>query len=353
MTIKKFDSLQIYRGLAALGVIFHHLSLSVNTFVDEIPGWLYLLFNRGFLGVDFFFVLSGFIIMSSHFDDEKSVVALKSYGFKRFVRIFPPYWPISIALLVAYAMLPGFSQGVRNELSLVSSILLLPDINPPALSVAWTLIHEMMFYIIFCLFFIKNRLFLILMTVWIFSIFAMFLLKNKTHNPILMVLLNPINLDFVLGMLVAFLARKLSNRFAIILIFFGITIFSLLLFLSFSLEYRFLFGIPFSLLVLGTVLLERQRKLKFPHWMVLIGDASYSIYLVHNPLVGLTSRLVGRFPSFGTWGVGMLIGTVASILIGVLYHLTVEKPLIRVFRKIFGDKSRSNSVESLTEKKYN
>lgn len=126
----KFDSLQIFRGLAALGVVFHHTAMGTNYFVGKIPVWLNSIFEHGFLGVDFFFVLSGFIIMSSHFDDEKSVAALKTYGIKRFVRIFPPYWPVSIALMLSYFLLPSLSQGASGDYSLLSSLLLLPD-NPP------------------------------------------------------------------------------------------------------------------------------------------------------------------------------------------------------------------------------
>lgn len=147
--MKKINSLQVFRGLAALGVVLHHTAISTNAFVEKMPDWLSWAFGHGFLGVDFFFVLSGFIIMSSHFDDEKSISSFKLYVSKRFVRIFPPYWPISIALIISYLLLPNLSQGSRGEFSWLSSLLLLPDSSPAALSVAWTLIHEMMFYMIF------------------------------------------------------------------------------------------------------------------------------------------------------------------------------------------------------------
>lgn len=129
--LKKIDSLQVFRGLAALGVVFHHTAMSTSAFIEKIPIWLNSVFERGFLGVDFFFVLSGFIIMSSHFDDEKSVSSLKTYGIKRFVRIFPPYWPVSVALMLGYIFLPNLSQGARGDFSLLSSLLLLPDTPPP------------------------------------------------------------------------------------------------------------------------------------------------------------------------------------------------------------------------------
>lgn len=145
-------------------------------------------------------------------------------------------------------------------------------------------------------------------------------------------LLNTINLEFVMGMCVAYLARGAVNRFAVPILVSGSIFLAVLLAWPYALEQRALFGLPFSLLVMGGILLERQGTLAMPRHMVLMGDASYSIYLVHNPLVSLTSRLVGRFSS---WGLGMSVGVIASILVGVLYHWFVEKPLIRLFRQFF------------------
>lgn len=343
--LKKFDSLQAFRGLAALGVVFHHAAVSTSAFIENIPFWLNSIFEHGFLGVDFFFVLSGFIIMSSHFDDEKSVASLKTYGIKRFVRIFPPYWPVSVALMLSYVLLPSLSQGARGDFSLLSSLFLLPDASPPALSVAWTLIHEVMFYIIFCLFFISSPLFICFVVAWVMAICGTAWLAEQVDlSPFLARLLSPINLEFVFGMGVAYLARGVSNRFASVLIYFGSFILVLLLLWPFAMECRVLFGLPFSVLVLGAVLLERQGKLGLPRWMVLMGDASYSIYLIHNPLVSLTSRLVRRLHGFANWGFGMLVGVAASVVVGVLYHLFIEKPLIRLFRQQFNRLPRKASI---------
>jgi hypothetical protein len=49
---------------------------------------------KGFLGVDFFFVLSGFIILNAHADDPATGRALESYVFKRLNRIYVPYLPM-------------------------------------------------------------------------------------------------------------------------------------------------------------------------------------------------------------------------------------------------------------------
>lgn len=189
---------------------------------------------------------------------------------------------------------------------------------------------------IFCLYFISSRLFLVFLAGWMLAICAVaWLAKGADLSPFLTRLLAPINLEFVLGMGVAYLARGFSNRFGMLMLLLGSTILVLLLSWPFAVECRVLFGLPFAALVLGGVMLERQGKLVLPRRMVLIGDASYSIYLIHNPLVSLTSRLVGRLQGYASWGLGMLVGVFASVVIGVLYHLIVEKPLIRLFRQQF------------------
>ncbi len=331
---EKKNSLQVFRALAALGVVMHHTALSTSAFVGSIPVWLNSAFAYGFLGVDFFFVLSGFIIMSSHFDDPKSFDALKKYGGKRLLRIFPPYWPVSILLIVSYLLLPGLSQGNRGEFSYLSSLLLLPDHAPPALSVAWTLMHELMFYMIFCLYFVSNRLFVALVAVWMAAIAgAAWQSGGVEFSPLSARLVHPLNLEFMMGMAVACIARLISVRYALFIVSAGLVIFVGLLRQPLHEEARILFGFPFSAFVLAAVLLEQSIGLMFSRWLVLMGDASYSIYLIHNPLVSLTGRLLGRFN--GYWGAGMLLGIASSVLLGIGYHYYVEKPLIGLLRGRF------------------
>ena len=331
-----YNSLQIFRGLAAFGVVIHHAALSTNGIVDKIPTWLFEILNHGYLGVDFFFVLSGFIIMNSHFDDTKSIHALKVYLIKRFVRIFPPYWPVSLVLIMGYFVLPGMTQGVRNDFSWLSSIFLFPDVSPPALSVAWTLIHELLFYIIFTIFFFSSRYFTTVVIIWVLAILSTIEWADGVQfSPLLTCLISTLNLEFVMGMVVAKCSRSLTNKYAVHFLILGFLSMVLLLIGQSAEEQRVMFGLPFSILILGTVLLERKVKLVLPRSLVLIGDSSYSIYLIHNPLLSLTSRFVARLHGFASWGLGMLVGIGASLFIGFLYHRFVEKPLIFMFRQHF------------------
>jgi len=165
MAKRLINSLQVFRGLAALAVVVHHAALSTRDFVSAVPAAWMRASYLGALGVDFFFVLSGFIIMHAHMRDAGNALAVKPYLAKRLARIFPAYWPVGLAMLGLYAALPGLSASGGREFSYVSSVLLLPADLPPALSVAWTLVHELMFYAVFMLWFVSRRAFMCLVGV--------------------------------------------------------------------------------------------------------------------------------------------------------------------------------------------
>ncbi|MBP9743591.1 MAG: acyltransferase [Burkholderiales bacterium] len=91
--MKKFNTLQSLRGIAALLVLLYHatwLSIVNNQYVYALN-----IFKQGQIGVDLFFVLSGFIIAYMHWSQinlKNGVVA--KYWLKRFFRIYPLYWII-------------------------------------------------------------------------------------------------------------------------------------------------------------------------------------------------------------------------------------------------------------------
>lgn len=139
------NTLQAGRFLAAMAVVLHHAVLSVTAFVDVPPLLIQILFEYGYLGVDFFFVLSGFII---HYTMSLSPRPAGKFAFDRLARIMLPYWPVGIGLALAYMLLPSLSDSGRAW-GWVSTSTLFPTNLPPALSVAWTLQHELVFYFIY------------------------------------------------------------------------------------------------------------------------------------------------------------------------------------------------------------
>jgi exopolysaccharide production protein ExoZ len=82
--------------------------------------------------------------------------------------------------------------------------------------------------------------------------------------------------------------------------------------------------------------LDSSRRVPEIQWLRLLGDASYSIYLTHLFAIGAVLIIWNRFGLLQTSGIKMvlfvLLGSVASVALGVLFHLRVERPLIESFR---------------------
>lgn len=206
MARQVIHGLQVFRGLAALAVVAHHTALSTDAFVAAMPAALSRVFGLGAFGVDFFFVLSGFIIMHAHLHEAGRPERMGAYLFKRLTQIFPAYWPIGLALVGLYAALPTLSASGGREFSYVSSLLLLPADRPPALSVAWTLVHELMFYAVFLLWFVSRRVFWAGLLVWVTCIAVAYgsdFDAGWQRYP-----LGLLNIEFMLGVFAARLYRQ-------------------------------------------------------------------------------------------------------------------------------------------------
>lgn len=336
MAKQLINSLQVSRGLAALAVVVSHASLSTNAFVQAIPDGWSRIFELGAFGVDFFFVLSGFIIMHSHMHEAGNSAAIQPYLAKRLARIFPAYWPIGISLLGLYAVLPGVSASGGREFSYASSLLLIPADLPPALSIAWTLVHELLFYAMFMLWFVSRRAFGFGLLLWA-AVISVAQLSGDTTGW-LRYPMSLLNLEFMLGVAAAWLYGQTALRFHPGTLIAGgglLAIATLLMMLAGILAGHRL-GLAFGLavLMLGLARWEQVRPIAWPIPLLALGNASYSIYLIHNPLVSVTQRLAGRFEM--TWAPAMLWGIALSVAFGYLYFLCIERPALRIFRRSRG-----------------
>ncbi|SDL07536.1 Peptidoglycan/LPS O-acetylase OafA/YrhL, contains acyltransferase and SGNH-hydrolase domains [Catalinimonas alkaloidigena] len=145
----KYYGLQILRALAAWIVVLHHVVQTFYTF--EVDNKIWHFFGRyGTIGVDAFFVLSGFIMYYSLNRSTKTGV---KFFFDRLLRIFPAYWAATLLLLLSHELFPSGSYNTQyTGESLLQSLLLIPSENPsghgtyPFLYVGWTLVYEMFFY---------------------------------------------------------------------------------------------------------------------------------------------------------------------------------------------------------------
>ncbi|WP_339584972.1 acyltransferase family protein [Aquabacterium sp. G14] len=163
---------------------------------------------RPSLGVDFFFVLSGFIIAHSSLRPDSLQGGAREYFKARFIRIYVPYLPIGVGIYLLYLLLPNLSQAERSP-SLLTTFLLMPSDAPPALSVAWTLVHEMIFYLIFSLWFFSRKAFWSVLAIWVASILLAWF-SHVTMSRFATYFLSPLNLCFILGLGISSLSKRIT-----------------------------------------------------------------------------------------------------------------------------------------------
>ena len=351
----KLKTLQLCRGLAAALVLLFHATSVSSAFLNY--DLLHGVFLFGYSGVDFFFVLSGFIIFWVHSVDLGHPARLRPYLRKRFIRIYPLYWVVFLVLLPIYFRLPN---NFHDCLVLLKSFLLLPQVSNPVLTVAWTLSSELFFYGLFglaiCLSWKHMRAVVIF---WLLCTFVFWLAKLLTYGtfqmpPHLGFVFSAYNLEFAMGCLAAYLAGSLRPYR-----FWWLAPIGLALFLTCGLTERFLhpifgrhhsilaYGVPSMLLVLGSVQWERRGVRTMPPYLLLLGDASYSIYLTHFALLDLCVRgsvAVGIVTWTGPWLV-ILISIATAFTIGVMIHLFIEKPLLAHLRKKSGGVDSANQQQ--------
>ena len=336
------DILQIFRGIAALMIVFHHTIGSINFYYKINHPFLNSLALIGKFGVDFFFVLSGFIISYSKYYQYNKPNSFLNYIKNRLIRIYVPYLPIGILMLVLYSVLPDLSNSDR-DISTLTSLTLLPNGNP-ALSVAWSLSFELCFYIVFSISFFSRRVWYYFTFVWFFMIVMVnySFLESIKHfnNPFLTVLFSTYNLEFILGFFLAILVlKKYAINLKLILVILGILIGCFLYcivckYLIFYFSINFLF-VLISFIIIYLAVVYYPKKIKKTVLFMLIGNASYSIYLIHNPLQMMIVRFIPKTSSLlGVTFVLFFVLIIAS-LIGYLYYLFFEKEAIQRIKKMF------------------
>lgn len=348
---QKNSLLQIYRGLASALVVIHHISASSVYYVRyPIFGDI---FHVGWSGVDFFFVLSGFIITNVHFNDIGNSFKLPTYFLKRFARIYPTYWIIaSLSLFLLFVM--GKKEINGEALSFVyilKSYMLVPSLYAPFVGVAWSLCFEVFFYVMFALFIWKGfKVLYYLMGIYLIVLYLNF--YTIEGNSLLKFLCNGYHIEFVFGCIVAVFSKKVNYSHAKILLYLGVVLFAFTYIMSYlnflekiSLASRFLFGIASSLIILGSLKVNTRYGYKS---LVLLGDASFSLYLVHTLIIPLFFKLFAskQFIHYSTntfiiYAVS-IVCFIICVIISVLYFWYVEKPMTLYFNKKIKDAYPTN-----------
>lgn len=327
-------SLQALRALAAWLVVFHHFMQVFFDFrADSLGGKL--LSTRGQVGVDIFFVLSGFVI---HLSSAGRPMSPVTFLVQRLARVAPAYWlytAITALILYAFAeVMPVYGVGGK---SLLLSLLFIPSENPggfglyPVLPVGWTLNFEMLFYGLFALSFLVAERW----RPWLVTGLVLLVAQVLAREPWLSHFYrNPIIFEFLLGLGLAALYRRgwLNLPRPLALAMAAGAVATIVLFPA-DHPWRLLtWGLPAAALLAACValepLFERNRVLHA------LGDWSYSVYLLHVIVLWLAAYwLHERLGLTPYQALGLSVP--AILLLSWLSYEWVERKMARTVRSAY------------------
>lgn len=102
----RFLELDVFRGIAALGVVLFHYTSQYSTLFQHSPEMNFY-FSLGRHGVELFFIMSGFVILITLERTKSSL----DFIVKRFARLYPAYW-VAIALTFTVVMIAKIVNSV-------------------------------------------------------------------------------------------------------------------------------------------------------------------------------------------------------------------------------------------------
>lgn len=347
----RLDWVQALRAIACLGVVFTH----ARYFLLDTPEWPaaehWLTVGAG--GVDLFFVISGFIMTYTTMGQGRGDVL----GFlqRRLLRVWPP---LAVMVLVwaftmnggLAALRAGASNGLLRTLLLIPANSHIPPYFEMFLPVAWTLVFEVYFYLVFALSMCAQR--------WRWVVLHLLIIGGVLLNPqvwqgwnmdpqhdpglspvVLNVASNPLVLEFLFGVWAAWLYRApwkiASERLCWHLLLLVLTAGSWLSLVRFWTFHGPLgWGLYAGALVLTLALISKTVTLPIPRLVLWLGGISYSLYLTHTCTQQLLLRYVARHGwSSHTWDF-VWCSTAVCLIVAYGYYELIEQRLVGLLRSL-------------------
>ncbi|GHV74495.1 exopolysaccharide production protein ExoZ [Spirochaetia bacterium] len=344
----QLNSIQLLRAIAALGVVYTHCVSEGGLNIKNTGGW----------GVDIFFIISGFIMAYI-------VLGNTDHFFvKRLFRIVPLYFIATFLVIFVAIIFPQLVHSTVLTFSkAIKSLFFIPyedklKLNYPILGQGWTLRFEMVFYIAMALSIVimKNKKYI---SIVCSSILVLFIVILNIFNPNIFILsyyhTQGVFLEFIYGLALYYIYYYLDAKINKIIkykivfsIFFAIiSIMSIMyLILSDVIWIRFFdnrsiyYGIPAFILVLSFLLLEKQinKKNTIIKFGLLLGEASYAMYLFHYHIIAFISRIIfpriGNNNSFIIELLKLTFTIIIIIIISIYLYKFIDKPIQKKLRNI-------------------
>jgi peptidoglycan/LPS O-acetylase OafA/YrhL len=348
------------RALAAALVLLAHSQnfLHARGHVETLNPWIHF----GSVGVDIFFVISGFIMVFVSSGKFQQAGASTDFLVRRIIRVVPMYWLYTLLIAALLFVFPQYFSGGKHfdSTHFLASLFFVPWPNnvgavKPVLGVGWTLNSEMYFYVIFAfLLFAPSRLFLPILSLVLLSGIALTFFPGADIDQ-LSVIRSPLVVEFLIGSAIGILYMQgvhVPKALAAVLVTAGL---AGMLFSStpasavFGIsaqhpvgDYERLikWGIPSGLLITGIVYLERHNLIKPNRLLVRLGDSSYSLYLTHIFVINAIGVLWIRL--FHDHYDALIATTfLVAIALGHIAYLAIEKPVTVFLTESYRRRRRS------------
>lgn len=341
---ERFYGVQGLRFTAATAVVVAHaLDLAGTRLGLETALGGGALEDFGAVGVDVFFVISGFIIATTT-RGQAGLAAAGDFLWRRFRRVAPIYWLLSLPILI------GMGRGGTLTPDVAAATFLFwpfsgLEMTFPALGPGWTLCFEMLFYAGFGLAMAGGK-----RVGWglVAAYAAMLAAGLVVAAPVLRFWGAPIILEFLLGVGIASVWRRAPRRLGPWAVGLALVGFGLSLVVGYGgiddvralndpwngLRRVLIWGLPSALLVFGVVRIERADFApgRLERAAAFMGDASYSIYLTHVLVIRALGRLFESGMIAAPGDAVVLLTVLASLAAGVVVHVWIERPVLKVMR---------------------
>jgi exopolysaccharide production protein ExoZ len=358
--MKKLAAIQILRAVAALLVVVSHAILRQAEWAPIDPLTSQIAIHIGLLGVWIFFIISGFIMSYTHYDNFALPGVAGQFIASRIIRIVPIYW-LATALEIALRLRHGAGLDAHK---LICSMFFIPvAVEPgpmaamrPTLGVGWTLNYEMMFYAAFASVLLLSRrkglTVLIALMAGVVLTGTLFKPIADTRAPTSLITFysDPIILLFGVGVLIGATARWLKrahavrSRAVLLIALAALLVVDVTLFAAFvgaypvDVEWIAAFWVISAICVVlcATVWIDDTRWLT--QRLVQVGDASYSLYLFHFFAIIAAEKLWWWFFGKSESWMFVPVSAAAAILAAIAIHNFVEQPIgrqLRHFRALF------------------
>lgn len=340
--IKPLTSL---RFIFALMVFFHHLIFLISKNNQTFLNIYKKIFEEGYTGVGFFFILSGFILTHVYERDIKQGnFNMKLFYAKRFARIYPLHlltlilWiPLTINLLMK-SPLSWTAHFIENSL-LIQSFIPIRSHYFSFNFAAWSISNEVFFYLLFPFlikllvdFNVKKKI-IVFISIFITVIIMMLLVNEDLHHALFYV--NPIMrlFDFTIGILIYYFSgylKKYSKMKATFLEISSIALLVLFLIISSYIPQVFRLSVYYWVPIVYIILIFSTQEGTISEILSLrlfffLGEISFGFYLFHLVILKYAVYIDNKLNLINSDIILAIIVFFLSILISALSFYYFEK----------------------------